>query len=93
MKQLASSGIAIVFAAVLIGCVTAAPGADQVKFTGNPDDVSACTAVGNISAEAMANLDPHVAQNFAVGLNANVIFRTGASAVAYHCVNAAVAPQ
>jgi hypothetical protein len=39
-----------------MGCVTAAPGADQVTFTKNPSDVSACTAVGNISAEAMGNI-------------------------------------
>lgn len=32
------------------GCVTvvAAPGADQVRLTQNPADVSACTALGNI---------------------------------------------
>lgn len=93
MNQVARNCIVIVLTAVSAGCVTAAPGADQVKFTDNPADVSACTAVGNISGEAMNNIDPHVAQNLAVGLSANVVFRTGASGVAYRCGNAAVPHQ
>jgi hypothetical protein len=41
---------------------------DQVKITKSPSDFAACTAVGNISADSMHNLDPHVAQNKAIGL-------------------------
>jgi hypothetical protein len=93
MNQVAWNCIVIVLTAVSTGCVTAAPGADQVKFTNNATDVSACTTVGNISAEAMYSLDPHVAQNLAVGLSANVVLRTGASGVAYRCGNAAVPGQ
>ena len=93
MNQLARICIVIVLAAVSTGCVTAASGADQVKFTNNPADVSACTAVGNISAEEMNSFDPHVAQNVAVGWSANVVFRTRAGGVAYRCGNAAVPGQ
>jgi hypothetical protein len=93
MRHAARNCIVIVLTAVSTGCVTAAPGADQVRFTNSPADVSACTAVGNISAEAMNNLDPHVAQNLAVGLSANVVFRTGASGVAYRCGGAAMPRQ
>ncbi len=78
---------------LLSGCVTPAPGADQVKITRNPADVSACSAVGNINAEAMNNFDPHVAQNMAVGLNADVVLNTGMGGVAYHCGKSAAAQQ
>jgi hypothetical protein len=78
---------------ILSGCVTPAPGADQVKITRNPADVSACSAVGNISSKAMNNFDPHVAQNRAVGLNADVVLNTGNGGVAYHCGNSATVQQ
>ena len=93
MKQVARIGIVITLTAVATACVTAAPGADQVKFTNKPADVSACTAVGNISADEMNSFDPHVAQSVAAGWSANVIFRTRAGGVAYRCGNAAVPGQ
>jgi hypothetical protein len=93
MNRVARNCIVMVLTAASAGCVTAAPGAEQVKFTSNPADVSACSPVGNISAEAMSPTSPLLAQNLAVGLNANVIFRTGASGVAYRCGNAAVPHQ
>lgn len=93
MNHPARACIVIVLAAALIGCVAAAPGADLVKFTRNPGDVSACTPVGNISADAMHNLDAHIAQNLAVGLGGNIVFRTGAGGIAYHCANAAAPRQ
>ena len=71
--------------AMVSGCVTPAPGAKEVTITRKPADVSACTPVGNIGVDDMNNLDPVVAQNKAVGLNANVILDTGAGGVAYHC--------
>jgi hypothetical protein len=64
-----------------------------VKITTNPADVSGCTAVGNLSGAAMSNLDPLIAQNLADGLNAKVIFRTGANGVAYHCGSVTAPPQ
>jgi hypothetical protein len=70
---------------VTSGCVTLAPGAAQVKITSHPADVVTCKPVGNIDAESMRSLQPAVAQNKAVGLNANVILDTGAGGIAYHC--------
>jgi hypothetical protein len=49
----------VLFGIALSACVTPAPGADQVKITKNPADVSGCSAVGNINSEAMSNLDLH----------------------------------
>lgn len=89
MKYLTYSWV--LFVPILSACVTPAPGADQVKITRNPADVSACSAVGNISSEAMNNLDPHVAQNRAVGLNADVVLNTGNGGVAYDCGKSAAA--
>lgn len=90
MKQWVRGCIVMMLGAISAGCVTPAPGAEQVKITKNPADVSACTAVGNIGASAMNN--PHIAQNQAVGLNADVVFNTGAGGVAYRC-GKAVAPR
>jgi hypothetical protein len=56
-----------------------------VKITRDPADIAACTAVGNIAAESMNNLDPHVVQNKAVGLGANAILNTAGGGVAYRC--------
>jgi|HubBroStandDraft_5_1064220.scaffolds.fasta_scaffold37341_5 hypothetical protein len=89
MRHAVGECILIAMTVLSMGCVTAAPGADQVKFTGNPADVSACIAVGNISAAAMHNFDWHVAQNLAVGLGANVVLRAQSGGVAYRCGNAA----
>jgi hypothetical protein len=85
MKHVSFGIILTMLGTLLSGCVTPAPGADQVKITRNAADVAACKPVGNIGAEAMANLDPHVAQNKAVGLGANVVFNTGRGGVAYNC--------
>jgi len=93
MKRTLLGCMAMMLAAISVGCVTPAPGADQVKFTRNPADVSACTPAGNISAEKMSNLDRHIAQNQAVGLNANVIFDTGNGGVAYRCSQGATSGQ
>ena len=85
MKDVLRGCVGTVFVVMAAGCVTAAPGAEQVKITRNPTDVSGCTAVGNIGAAVMGNLDPLVAQNQAVGLGADVVFNTGAGGVAYRC--------
>jgi hypothetical protein len=77
--------VGVLCGTMLSGCITPAPGADHVKITRNPTDVSACSAVGNISPDAMNNLDSLVAQNIAVGLNANTVLNTGSGGVAYHC--------
>ena len=83
----------LLVAMVMAGCVTPAPGAALVRITRTPADVSACTPVGNISPEAMNNLDPVVAQNMAVGFNANTILNTGGGGIAYRCDKTAAHPQ
>ena len=77
--------IVITAGAVTDGCVTPAPGAEQIRITRNPPDVAACTAIGNIAADTMNDLDPVVAANRAVGLNADVVLNTGNGGVAYRC--------
>jgi hypothetical protein len=67
------------------GCVTPAPGAEQMKITRDSGDVAACTAIGNIATDTMNDLDPVVAANRAVGLNADVVLNTGNGGVAYRC--------
>ena len=77
--------LVIAAGAVIEGCVTPAPGAGQVKITRSPADVAGCTAIGSIAADAMNDLDPVVAANRAVGLNADVVLNTGNGGVAYRC--------
>lgn len=85
VKRALLVSIAIAAGAVSEGCVTPAPGAGEVKITRNPADVSACTAIGSIAADAMNDLDPVVAANRAVALNADVVLNTGDGGVAYRC--------
>jgi len=85
MQRTLRSSLLMMAGVMVAGCVTPAPGAAQVQITRKPSDVSNCAAVGNIGAEAMNNLDPIIAQNQAIGLNANVILNTGAGGVAYRC--------
>jgi hypothetical protein len=85
LKHLTRVCAFVLVVTILVGCVTPAPGATHVRITSHPSDVSGCTAVGNISADAMNNLDPVVAQNQAVGLGGNAVLNTGAGGVAYRC--------
>jgi hypothetical protein len=81
----------LVLSASLSGCVTLAPGADKVKLTSNAADVKGCVAVGNVKADA--HNDPmdidNTLRNQAIGLNADVVFRTDVGAgVGYRCAGA-----
>jgi hypothetical protein len=81
----------------LSACVTAAPGADKVRITKNPSDVSGCTAVGNVDTVGAPQGPSQIAdsatelRNKTVGLGGNVIFVTSATlgvpeqGVAYRC--------
>lgn len=77
-----------VLAMLLTGCVTLAPGAAQVKVTDRPADVEGCKAVGNVRAHHQqypVDIENSL-RNQAVGLGANVIYRTSPSTgVAYRC--------
>lgn len=90
MMFLVRSSRILILAATSGGCViksavTLAPGADQMKITTNPADVSGCAPVGNIPASSINVPDPRIAKNEALGLNANTVFNTGYGGVAYRC--------
>jgi hypothetical protein len=92
MRQLGCGWIVLVLSATLSGCVTLAPGADKVKLTSNAADVKGCVAVGNVKTDAQNDpLDvDNTLRNQAVGLNADVVFRTGLGAgVGYRCAGTA----
>jgi hypothetical protein len=80
--------------ALVSACVTLAPGADKVRITQNPADVSNCSAVGNIKAprDAQGQVDVLDAdatlRNQTIGLGGNTAFETSAllgEGVAYRC--------
>ena len=79
---------------LLSACVTLAPGADKVRITQNPADVTTCSAVGNIKAarDAQGQVDILDAdtelRNQTIGLGGNTAFETSAllgEGVAYRC--------
>jgi hypothetical protein len=88
--------IALLLASVLAGCVsttTAVPGSDKVRVTKNPNDVSACTAVGNIKVpDQTPNMDIQF-RNQTIGFGGNVALVTASAlfgtipteGVAYRC--------
>ena len=68
--------------ALLSACVTLAPGADKVRVTKNPADVSTCSAVGNIKVPRdeqgqvdIFNADAAL-RNQTIGLGGNTAFET-----------------
>ena len=79
------------------GCVTLAPGANQVKVTKNPQDVAACKAVGNIQVPTTAGGTVDMAnaanqfRNQVVGLGGNTGLVTAglvgvpSQGIAYQC--------
>jgi hypothetical protein len=78
-------------------CVTLAPGADKVRITKVPSDVSNCTAVGNIKVPRGADGNVDIAnaetdfRNQTIGLGGNTAFETAAplgvpfEGIAYRC--------
>ena len=85
MRTTQMLALATVCAPLFGACVSLAPGADQVRFTKNPSDVSACTAVGNVDVSGDVQgpsqvVDgPKEVRNQAVGLGGNVVFVTQAT--------------
>jgi hypothetical protein len=77
--------LATVSTLLLEACVSLAPGADKVRFTKNPSDVSGCTVVGNVDVSEGVQgpseiVDgPKEVRNQAVGLGGNVVFVTQAT--------------
>ncbi len=84
----AKLGIAIIASGTLLtACVPLVPGAAHVRFTDRAADVAGCRPLGNVRTEGSNPLDiENDMRDQAVGLNANVIFRTTPSrGVAYRC--------
>jgi hypothetical protein len=102
MKYHIASATLIVMAIVLevAGCVSLAPGADQVKITKNAADVAGCAAVGNVAGHppyAAPSDAMHQMQNQVVGLGGNDLLVTSdlvsATGVGYRCGKAAPAAK
>jgi hypothetical protein len=90
------TAIASLSSAILAACVsvTLVPGADKVRVTNNAQDVTACTAVGNVRVPRDSQGNPAVAnptddmRNQTIGLGGNTVFITSAilgEGVAYRC--------
>lgn len=90
-------GAASLLACMLAACVSLAPGADKVRITKDPSDISKCTAVGNVKVpeNSQGNVDIANAgaefRNQIVGLGGNTGFVTygplkvPVEGVAYRC--------
>jgi hypothetical protein len=78
MNRLGKIALSLIFALTAPGCsVPLAPGAEQVKITRNPADVTGCKAVGNldpINGGGVANQGR--ARNQAIGLGGDTLFDT-----------------
>jgi hypothetical protein len=87
--------VILAFASLLTGCVTVAlaPGAEKVRLTSNSQDVTTCTAVGNVRVPADEHAqnpfaDNNELRNQAIGLGGNTVFITNGvlgEGVAYRC--------
>ena len=92
-----ANALLLMASATLVGCVTLAPGADQVRLTNKPAEVGGCKALGNIRVPRndQGLVDGASAQkqfrNQTVGLAGNVALVTEGfvsipvAGIAYHC--------
>lgn len=83
--------------AMLLGCVSQAPGSDKVRLTKNATDVSTCTAVGNVKVPTGPNGNVDIAnaatefRNQVIGLGGNTglvtygLIGAPAQGIAYRC--------
>lgn len=96
LKQILLVSVITVFGALNSGCVTVAlaPGADKVRLTKNPADVTTCKVVGNVRRPpggSSFDSEPSI-RNQAVGLGGNTVFISQADlsgplqGVAYQCL-------
>jgi len=78
LKSLLLVFVITVIGALNSGCVTVAlaPGADKVRLTKNPADVTTCKVVGNVKRPPdSSSLDSEASiRNQAVGLGGNTVF-------------------
>lgn len=97
MQRTANAFLATASALLVGACVTLAPGANQVRLTNKPADVTLCKALGNIQVprNEQGLVDGASAQNQfrnqVVGLGGNVALVTEGflsipvAGIAYHC--------
>jgi hypothetical protein len=63
------------------------PGAEKVRLTTNPAELTACTYVGVVNGAA-ANISTnyaHQMQNQALSMDADTVFQSGNGGIAYRC--------
>jgi hypothetical protein len=98
MRVILRGLLVVMVGAAMVACesIPLAPGADQVRLTRNPADVSSCKPVGNVSGECSSGshqlqaIEP-LLRNHTVGLGGNTVFVTvdslgiACEGVAYHC--------
>jgi hypothetical protein len=78
LKAILLISVIAVIGALNSGCVTVAlaPGADKVRLTKNPADVTTCKVVGNVKRppdSSSLDIEPSI-RNQAVGLGGNTVF-------------------
>jgi hypothetical protein len=78
LKAILLISVITVIGALNSGCVTVAlaPGADKVRLTKNPADVTTCKVVGNVKRTpdgSSLDIEPSI-RNQAVGLGGNTVF-------------------
>jgi hypothetical protein len=95
LKAILLISVITVIGALNSGCVTVAlaPGADKVRLTKDPADVTPCKVVGNVKRppdSSSLDAEPSI-RNQAVGLGGNTVFISQADisgpqqGVAYQC--------
>lgn len=77
----------LVFTLVACETVPLVPGADKVRITNSPSDVTNCKAVGNLPAGTVDGLENQFAviRNKTVGLGGNTVLLLPGSDIAYVC--------
>lgn len=95
--QRTANALLLMAPAILVACVTLAPGADQVRLTNKPAEVGACKTLGNlrVPTDDKGLVDTASAQkqfrNQTVGLGGNVALVTEGfvsipvAGIAYRC--------
>ena len=78
LKVILFISVVTVLGALNFGCVTVAlaPGADKVRLTKNPADVTTCKVVGNVRRSpdsSSLDSEPSI-RNQAIGLGGNTVF-------------------
>jgi hypothetical protein len=85
MVSVARGCVVAVLGLTVFGCATQNEGAKRIPIVSNPSYVADCTAIGNISGDALYGGDPAAAQKAAADLKADKVLAVGGIGVAYRC--------